>query len=195
MPCLIWQAPNDRRLREARRLTSSLEKIISLSKPNQYYETSQIHSSSLVSIVSCTFGYVLVDGCWMSHHIALLSSLLKDIKAERPKVTEKDNVRLLFVAKWFLEFFLCMRAKEGSASAYDFGYISEVVERSWIGWILKRMREAADDKVSSVYGACLSFLTNYCSQKHGQSCRPGLSASPSSFLSLTRCRLPPLILF
>ena len=43
--------------------------------------------------------------------IALLSSLLKDIKAERPKVTEKDNLRLLFVTKWFLEFFLCERAR------------------------------------------------------------------------------------
>ena len=76
--------------------------------------------------------------------------MLKDIKAERPKVTEKDNVRLLFVAKWFLEFFLCVRAKEGSGSSWDFGYIAEVIERSWIIWVLKRMREAAEDKVSGV---------------------------------------------
>ena len=60
--------------------------------------------------------------------IALLSSLLKDIKAERPKVTEKDNLRLLFVTKWFLEFFLCERARQPEGSKWKFGLITEVTD-------------------------------------------------------------------
>ena len=84
--------------------------------------------------------------------IALLSSLLKDIKAERPKVTEKDNLRLLFVTKWFLEFFLCLRTTDKSRT-WNFGLIAEVTERSWIVWVLRRMREAVNEKV------CLSSPT------------------------------------
>ncbi|KDQ56583.1 hypothetical protein JAAARDRAFT_79123 [Jaapia argillacea MUCL 33604] len=78
-----------------------------------------------------------------------LSSLLKDIKSERAKVTEKDNLRLLYVTKWFLEFFICGRAKgKGNEKddAWSFGLIAEVTERGWIVWVLKRMREAVDEK-------------------------------------------------
>ena len=88
---------------------------------------------------------------------AFLSSVLKDVKSERPKITEKDHVRLLFVTKWFLEFFLAGRenAKEnsqkdsasGTSNIWSFDLVAEVVERSWIVWILKRMREAVEDKV------------------------------------------------
>ncbi|KAG8829293.1 Topoisomerase 1-associated factor 1 [Serendipita sp. 400] len=41
-----------------------------------------------------------------------LSSLIKDIRAERSKVTEKDNLRLLFVTKFFMQFFLAMRERD-----------------------------------------------------------------------------------
>jgi replication fork protection complex subunit Tof1/Swi1 len=93
---------------------------------------------------------------------AFLSALLKDIKSERPKITEKDNLRLLFVTKWFLEFFLASRAKASSAASrlgvnaakgggetekWEFGLIAEVIERGWIVWVLKRMREAVEEKV------------------------------------------------
>ena len=85
---------------------------------------------------------------------ALLSSLLRDIKAERSKNTEKDNLRLLFVTKWFLGFFLAVRAKQKEGAQKDknipvwsFERIGEVIERGWIIWILKRMREAVDEKV------------------------------------------------
>ncbi|KAG5637662.1 hypothetical protein H0H81_003683 [Sphagnurus paluster] len=75
-----------------------------------------------------------------------LSALLKDIRSERAKITEKDNLRLLFVTKWFLEFFLSMRTKEkaknGTEGRWGFGLIAEVTERTWIVWVLKRMREA-----------------------------------------------------
>ena len=76
---------------------------------------------------------------------------MKDIKSERPKITEKDNLRLLYVTKWFLEFFLAMRSKEQQEklpqNRWNFGLIAEVTERSWIVWVLKRMREAVEDKV------------------------------------------------
>ncbi|KAI0942849.1 hypothetical protein AcV7_002147 [Taiwanofungus camphoratus] len=75
-----------------------------------------------------------------------LSSLLKDIKAERPKITEKDNLRLLYVTKWFLEFFMSVRTKEGQSTTWTFGLIAEVTERGWIVWVLKRMREAVEEK-------------------------------------------------
>ena len=97
---------------------------------------------------------------------AFLGSLLKDIKSERPKITEKDHVRLLFVTRWFIEFFLALRSntaekaknkdtdpKSQVAKAnekeekWEFELIGEVLERGWIVWILKRMREAGDQKV------------------------------------------------
>ncbi|KAH9903300.1 timeless-domain-containing protein [Cubamyces lactineus] len=76
----------------------------------------------------------------------LLASLLKDIKAERAKVTEKDNLRLLFVAKWFLEFFLYERERQPEGSRWKFGLVAEVIDRGWIVWVLRRMREAQEAK-------------------------------------------------
>lgn len=81
---------------------------------------------------------------------AFLASLLKDIKSERPKITEKDNLRLLFITKWFLEFFLQVRTKEEALkkeNGWDFGFVAEVMDRAWIAWVLRRMREALDAKV------------------------------------------------
>ncbi|KIK62957.1 hypothetical protein GYMLUDRAFT_41245 [Collybiopsis luxurians FD-317 M1] len=88
-----------------------------------------------------------------------LSTLLKDIRAERAKITEKDNLRLLFVAKWFLEFFLQRRASapkdaqggngknpDRDTRKHSFGLVAEVLERPWIIWVLKRMREAGEEK-------------------------------------------------
>jgi replication fork protection complex subunit Tof1/Swi1 len=64
---------------------------------------------------------------------------------------------LLYVTKWFLEFFLSMRANEHETTKaaggetpkerWNFGLIAEVTERSWIVWVLKRMREAVEEKV------------------------------------------------
>lgn len=77
--------------------------------------------------------------------------MLKDIRSERAKITEKDNLRLLYMTKWFLEFFLLMRVKEQAKrtgeETWSFGLIGEVTERSWIIWVLKRMREAVEEKV------------------------------------------------
>ena len=88
-----------------------------------------------------------------SHTTAFLASLLKDIKSERPKITEKDHLRLLFVTKWFLEYFLAVRTQEKEVGAppasgpWAFGLVGEVIERGWIVWVLKRMNGAVEEKV------------------------------------------------
>ena len=33
-------------------------------------------------------------------------------------------------------------------SSWDFGFVAEVTDRAWVAWVLKRMREALDAKVS-----------------------------------------------
>lgn len=44
-----------------------------------------------------------------------------------------------------------MRSKEQQAKSghdkWNFGLVAEVTERSWIIWVLKRMREAVEEKV------------------------------------------------
>ncbi|OJT12212.1 Topoisomerase 1-associated factor 1 [Trametes pubescens] len=76
----------------------------------------------------------------------LLASLLKDIKSERPKITEKDHMRLLFVAKWFMEYFLCERTRQSDEARWKFGLVATVIDRGWIVWVLRRMREAQEEK-------------------------------------------------
>lgn len=92
---------------------------------------------------------------------AFVSTLIKDIRSERPKITEKDHLRLLYVSKWFLEFFLALHSKqttgnerkemEDSESKWNFELIAEVTEREWIGWVFKRMREAVEEKACFQY--------------------------------------------
>ena len=113
------------------------------------------------------------------HDAAFLASLLKDIKSERPKITEKDNLRLLFVTKWFLEYFLAVRGQEKSAGASEpwaFGLVGEVIERSWIVWVLKRMNGAVEEKVGGHFAPLKRrFIHASCvlhSPSYGQSCRP-----------------------
>ena len=107
------------------------------------------------SCFSRRFPYLIHrEPIWLAELVlaAFLSSLLKDIKSERPKIMEKDNLRLLFITKWFLEFFLQAHAKEKALkkeNSWDFGFVAEVTDRAWIAWVLRRMREALDAKVFS----------------------------------------------
>ncbi|KIJ43813.1 hypothetical protein M422DRAFT_136778, partial [Sphaerobolus stellatus SS14] len=66
-----------------------------------------------------------------------------------PKITDKDNLRLLFVTEFFLQFFTLAKTKidkEGGPWTPEFGMVSEVIDRMWVVWILKRMRGALDEK-------------------------------------------------
>ncbi|KAK0224118.1 timeless protein-domain-containing protein [Armillaria fumosa] len=98
--------------------------------------------SSEARIILRQFAVNFLDGCFNS----FLSALIKDIRSERAKITDKDNLRLLYVTKWFLEFFLAMRAKEKEKGGWGFDLVAEVTERTWIVWVLKRMREANEEK-------------------------------------------------
>jgi replication fork protection complex subunit Tof1/Swi1 len=58
---------------------------------------------------------------------------------------------LLYVTKWFLEFFLTSRSNEKAVEGqrkWNLGLVAEVTDRGWIIWVLKRMRQAMDEKVS-----------------------------------------------
>ena len=84
-----------------------------------------------------------------SYTAAFLTSLLKDIKSERSKIREKDNLCLLFFTK-FLEYFLAIWTQEksvGASEPWAFWLISEVIKRSWIVWVLKCMNGAVEEKV------------------------------------------------
>ena len=37
--------------------------------------------------------------------------------------------------------------EDGNGGTWGFGLIAEVIERGWIVWVLKRMREAVEEKV------------------------------------------------
>ncbi len=43
-----------------------------------------------------------------------------------------------------------MRAKDKDKGGWGFDLVAEVTERTWIVWVLKRMREANEEKVCSV---------------------------------------------
>lgn len=45
---------------------------------------------------------------------------------------------------------MSVRTKEGQSTTWTFGLIAEVTERGWIVWVLKRMREAVEEKVSGL---------------------------------------------
>lgn len=92
--------------------------------------------------------------------------MLKDIRMERPKIRETDNVRALFLCTFFIEFFLLSRSRLTAAAAsdvkgkgreeadisktWDFGYVAEFAEIDAVKWVVGRMRLVMEDKVSRV---------------------------------------------
>jgi hypothetical protein len=104
------------------------------------------------------------------------------------------------VVNWFLEFFLNLRIKEmGSDLAtieYDnmrwkFEMVGEVVEKSWIGWVLKRMRMAMDDKACVHTPPQSTFHSSDCvdfrSPSNGQNYGQEWTASPKSYAENFEC--------
>ncbi|KAJ4477289.1 timeless protein-domain-containing protein [Lentinula aciculospora] len=116
------------------------------------YETLSVEAMRVLQMFASEF----LEECFNS----FLSMLLKDIRSERAKITEKDNLRLLYVTKWFLDFFFsrrtpALKSKAAQSSVanedldiqkFSFSLVAEVLERPWIIWVLKRMREAVDEK-------------------------------------------------
>lgn len=80
--------------------------------------------------------------------------MLKDIRMERLKVKESDTIRFLFLARFFLEFFMLVYADEKergidpqSEEGHDFDLIAEMTEPASIGFVTKRMKDLLEEKV------------------------------------------------
>ncbi|EJU01446.1 hypothetical protein DACRYDRAFT_16139 [Dacryopinax primogenitus] len=99
------------------------------------------------------------------------ASFLKDIRYERPHITEADNARLLVLSSWFVEFFLASRARaeqpQGETETseeektWTVSKVAECCEQEWIVWVVKRMRFAGDEKPKAwvELQACMEALT------------------------------------
>ncbi|QRV85017.1 topoisomerase 1-associated factor 1 [Ceratobasidium sp. AG-Ba] len=111
-------------------------------------------SSDALSALSGYAGQ-FIESCFNT----FMGSVLKDIRAERPRFTEKDNLRLLFLTKWFLEFFLSVREEQEKARKQQALFASDKVnaevwpldmlvrlEPAWGPWVLRRMRAAVEEK-------------------------------------------------
>ncbi|GAA5927146.1 hypothetical protein JCM1841_006062 [Sporobolomyces salmonicolor] len=81
------------------------------------------------------------------------ASTLRDIRMERLKVRESDTIRFLFLARFFLEFFLLVYREEEargishlSEEGHDFGLIAEMTEPQAIGFVTQRLKVALEEK-------------------------------------------------
>ncbi|KAI6107784.1 timeless protein-domain-containing protein [Pisolithus croceorrhizus] len=127
--------------------------VLDIAKQNRWKKTNKVDEltrednlSTEARMVLQGFAREFVESCFNP----FLASLLRDIKSERPKITEKDHLRLLYTTKWLLEFFLVSRSRENAVDGprkWSLGLVAEVTDRSWIVWVLRRMRGAMDEKV------------------------------------------------
>ncbi|KAM0788302.1 hypothetical protein ACM66B_001445 [Microbotryomycetes sp. NB124-2] len=81
------------------------------------------------------------------------ASVLKDIRLERLKVQESDTVRFLYLSRFFIEFFMLLYDDEKargvdpqSDEGHDFDLIAEMTEPQSIGFVVKKMHAAMEDK-------------------------------------------------
>jgi replication fork protection complex subunit Tof1/Swi1 len=100
---------------------------------------------------------------------AFLTALLKDIRMERSWATgDLVAMRVLAVVRWTITFFL-LDSKDGQGQKREFGRVGAAAESGFVSWVLRRMREATDEKV----WACGSFTvmllsTALCSPRAGR---------------------------
>ncbi|KAJ7764630.1 timeless protein-domain-containing protein [Mycena maculata] len=81
---------------------------------------------------------------------AFLGGLLKDIRMERSWATgDRVGVWLLAVVRWTTSFFLLdgsKDAKDAKGKRREFGRVGAAAESGFVAWVLRRMREAAEEK-------------------------------------------------
>ncbi|KAJ7151353.1 timeless protein-domain-containing protein [Mycena crocata] len=80
---------------------------------------------------------------------AFLTGLLKDIRMERSWATgDRVGMWVLAVVRWTTSFFLLdgNDGKDGKAKKREFGSVGAAVESGFVSWVLRRMREASDEK-------------------------------------------------
>lgn len=79
-----------------------------------------------------------------------LSGLLKDIRMERSWATgDRIGMWVLAVVRWATSFFLLdsKDGKDGKGKKREFGQVGAAVESGFVSWVLRRMREATEEKV------------------------------------------------
>lgn len=86
---------------------------------------------------------------------AFFESLLADIRMQRAKIKEVDNIRFLFLSRFFLEYFLNLYTYERSQGidptsedAHDFDLVAQMTEPASIAFVCLRMTSALEEKVS-----------------------------------------------
>jgi len=103
---------------------------------------------------------------------------MRDIRMERSKIRPTDNLRCFFLARFFVEYFLLLRAKvaaknDGKVSEENdlaLGLVGEIAEMESVRWVVMRMKYTMDDKASVSRPATRAVLTR--SHQHGKSCKP-----------------------
>ncbi|KAJ7856566.1 timeless protein-domain-containing protein [Mycena leptocephala] len=78
-----------------------------------------------------------------------LSGLLKDIRMERSWATgDRIGMWVLAVVRWATSFFLLdsKDGKDGKGKKREFGQVGAAVESGFVSWVLRRMREATEEK-------------------------------------------------
>lgn len=79
---------------------------------------------------------------------------------ERSKVRPTDNLRVFYLARFFIEYFLILRSKAATKHGgevpeeedLELGLVGELAEMESVKWVVMRMKYAMDDKVG-----CLMF--------------------------------------
>lgn len=111
---------------------------------------------------------------------------------ERQKVRDTDNVRLFFLAHFFIEYLLILYKREqlekgkdgeangnGAAERILLGYAVIMVEMDSVKWVFSRMRMTMEDKVSN---AAIAQQVSMCmltrSRLDGSNCKPASTVSP-----------------
>ncbi|KAF7359427.1 Topoisomerase 1-associated factor 1 [Mycena sanguinolenta] len=73
-----------------------------------------------------------------------LSALLKDIRMERSWATgDRVGMWVLAVVRWTITFFLL----DNKGQKREFGRVGAAAESGFVSWVLRRMREATEEKV------------------------------------------------
>ena len=91
-------------------------------------------------------------------HLAFFASILRDIRMERSKVRDTDNVRCFYLARFFIEYLLILRQKEisksndpqgqvGQEAGLSLGLVAEMAEMDSVRWVVMRMKFTMDTKV------------------------------------------------
>ncbi|KAJ6500386.1 timeless protein-domain-containing protein [Mycena sanguinolenta] len=74
---------------------------------------------------------------------AFLSALLKDIRMERSWATgDRVGMWVLAVVRWIITFFLL----DNKGQNREFGLVGAAAESGFVSWVLRRMREATEEK-------------------------------------------------